>query len=92
MKQNKINKLFLILVSIQTIILGILFLIQILRIYYGNDKIFTLDICKKYILQILPVIILWIVLIIFSFIYLQINKYNFKILGNRVLGVDFQLL
>ena len=78
MKQNKINKLFLILVSIQTIILGILFLIQILRIYYGNDKIFTLDICKKYILQILPVIILWIVLIIFSFIYLQINKYNFK--------------
>ena len=78
MKQNKINKLFLIIVSIQTILLGILFIVQVLRIYYGNDQTFTADICKEYILQILPVIILWVVLLIASYIYLEVKNYKLK--------------
>ncbi len=74
MKQNKlINKLFLIIVSIQTVLMGILFIVQILRIYYENNALFTREICVKYIVQILPVIILWIVLIVVSFIWFNLK-------------------
>ena len=39
MQKNKlIDKLFLIIVSIQTILMGILFIVQILRIYYVYAK------------------------------------------------------
>ena len=79
MKKNKlIDKIILAIVSIQTILLGLLFIIQILRIYYGNDAIFTREICAEYIKQILLVIILWIVVIIGSYIYFHINKDNKK--------------
>ena len=48
MQKNKlIDKLFLIIVSIQTILMGILFIVQILRIYYGNNKTFTWEICGE---------------------------------------------
>ena len=74
MDKNKlIDKLFLIIVSIQTILLGILFIVQILRIFYGNEGNFSREICVKYILQILPVIILWILGIIISFVYFYIK-------------------
>ena len=70
MNKNKtLNKIFLILVSSQTILMGILFIVQILRIYYGNNKEYTSEICGRYLLQILPVILIWIVLIVVSYIY-----------------------
>lgn len=79
MKNNKfIDKLFLIIISIQTILMGILFIIQILRIYYGNSFEFTREICSKYLLQILPVIILWIITIIVNYIYFTIKNKSFK--------------
>lgn len=85
MSKNKLNKIFLIIVSFQTILMSILFIIQILRIYYGSDSInpFTRDICKQYLLEILPVIIIWILVIIGSGIYFVIkdekNKSKIKI-------------
>lgn len=71
--KNLKNKLFLIITSVQTIIMGFLFIIQVLRIYIGNEGKFTREICKDYIIQILPAIILWILLIIASFIYYYIK-------------------
>ena len=68
-KNKKISKILLLLVSIQTIIMGILFIVQILRIYFLNNKVFTSEICLRYILQIFPVIIIWIILIVLSYIY-----------------------
>ncbi len=73
-KNKKLNQLFLLLVSIQTILMGIVFIIQIFRIYYGNHQEFTRAICGKYILQILPVIVIWIVLIILSYIYHKLSN------------------
>lgn len=77
-KSNKLNKVILLVTSFQTIILGIAFIVQILRIYFGNSKVFTRDICGQYILEILPVIILWILVIIGSFIYFNINDFKYK--------------
>lgn len=79
MKSNiKLAKLFNLIVSIQTILMGIFFIIQILRIYYGNEATFTREICKQYLLQILPVFIIWCVLIIISFVYFKNIKFNQK--------------
>ncbi len=76
MSKNKLtNKIFLIVVSAQTLLMSILFIIQVLRIYYGNDGTFTREICSEYLLQILPVIIIWFVIIIASYIYFY-NKKN----------------
>ncbi len=71
---KRLSNIFMIFVSIQTIIMGIIFIIQILRIYYGNNKEFTSEICGKYVLQILPVIIIWILLIVLSYIYFRKSK------------------
>ena len=71
--KNITNKLFLILTSVQTGLMGILFIIQVLRIYLGNNKTFTREICKDYIMQILPAIIIWILLIIASFVNFYIK-------------------
>lgn len=74
MNKNKLHKIFLIIVSFQTILMGILFIVQVLRIYIGNDKEFNGDICGKYLLQILPVIIIWVLLITFSAYYFKSNE------------------
>ena len=78
MKSNKLSKIFLLLTSFQTILLGSLFIMQLLRIYFGNEKDFTREICGQYILEILPVIILWIILVIGSFIYFNITDFKYK--------------
>ncbi len=79
MKNKKlINKILLIVMSFQTILLGVAFIIQVLRIYFGNEKTFTREICGQYILEILPVLILWILLIIGSFIYFNITDFKYK--------------
>ena len=77
-KSNKLDKIFLLVTSFQTIILGIVFIMQVLRIYYGNNAVFTREICAQYILEILPVIILWVLLIIGSFIYFNITNFKYK--------------
>ena len=43
--QNKkmLDKLFLIIVSILTILMGLIFIIQILRIYYGKNGVHRRD-------------------------------------------------
>jgi hypothetical protein len=74
MHKTKLDKIFLIIVSIQTILMGILFGVQILRIYYGNDHTFTREICGKYLIQILPVIIIWGIVIIAAGIYFNIKN------------------
>lgn len=74
MHKTKLDKIFLIIVSIQTILMGILFGIQILRIYYGNNHTFTREICGEYLIQILPVIIIWILVIIAAGIYFNIKN------------------
>lgn len=81
MKDNKtLKRIFLIAVSIQTILMGIFFIVQILRIYYGNQAQFTSEICKQYLLQILPIVIIWLILIIFSSIkFNDKDKYIAKI-------------
>ena len=75
MKNKKIlDKLFLIIVSILTILMGIVFILQVLRIYYGNNKTFTREICGMYLIQMLPILIIWIVTVIASFVYFIINN------------------
>ena len=77
-KSNKVNKILVLCTSFQTILLGIVFIIQILRIYFNNNQVFTKEICTQYILEILPVLILWILLIIGSFIYFNISDIKYK--------------
>lgn len=75
-----IDKLFLIIVSVQTFLMGLLFIIQICRIYFGaDDKPYSREICGKYLGQILVVIIIWILLIIASGIYFTITSKEKKI-------------
>lgn len=75
MQKNKLlDKLFLIIVSILTILMGVIFIVQVLRIYYGNDKIYTQEICGKFLLEMLPIIILWILMVIVSFLYFSFKK------------------
>jgi hypothetical protein len=38
-KSNVLNKIFLLATSFHTVLLGIVFVIQVLRIYYFNEKI-----------------------------------------------------
>lgn len=75
MKQDKkLYKIFTIAVSVQTIIMGVFFIIQILRIYYANNSIYTREICGEYLIQMLPIIIVWILLVVFSAFYFETAK------------------
>lgn len=88
MKKNSLlNKVLLFIVTIQTILMGLLFIVQILRIYYGNNQTFTREICGKYLLQILPVIIMWIVVIIGSYIYYKKTK-SFKENSPKMMNIS----
>ena len=55
--QQFVDKLLLIIMSIQTILLGVLFIVQICRIYFGNNGHFTRELCIKYIHEIAVVYI-----------------------------------
>lgn len=79
MKNNKnfISKVFLIITSVLTFLLGIVFTIQLARIYFrdtNGTQMYTREICAKYLLQILPVIIIWVLIIIAAGIYLTIHS------------------
>lgn len=76
-----IDKLFLIIISVQTVLMGLLFIIQICRIYFAdpNGRPYSREICGQYLGQILVVIIIWILLIIASGIYFIITSKDKKI-------------
>ena len=79
MQKNKlIDKLFLIVVSILTILIGIVFIVQVLRIYYGNNGDYTFDICGKYLLEMLPIMIIWILSLVFSSVYFNLKRSSNK--------------
>lgn len=79
MNRNKlINKILPIITSAQTFLMAALFIVQVLRIYYGNKKVFTREICSLYLMQILPVIIIWIIILIVSFVYYRLNEQKDK--------------
>lgn len=73
-QDKKLYKIFTIAVSVQTIIMGIFFIIQVLRIYYANNSIYTREICGEYLIQMLPIIIVWILLVVFSALYFDTVK------------------
>ena len=75
--KNIIDKILLIIISIQTILMGVLFTIQVCRIYFGHSddgQIYTTSIVGKYLLQLLPAIIIWVLLVIAGFIYFTIKN------------------
>ena len=75
MKNKKlIDKLCLIIVSILTVLMGLIFIVQVMRIYYGNDKTYTREICGKFLLQMLPIIILWVISVIGTFVYFMFKN------------------
>lgn len=82
MDNKKLNKIFTIAVSVQTILMGIFFIIQVLRIYYANNSTYTREICGKYLLQMLPVIIIWVLLVLFSAFYFKKEKEKLPKLTN----------
>ena len=76
--KNKLDKIFLIITSVQTILMAVLFILQVCRIYFRDlevgEQIYTRQICVEYIKQILVVIIIWIILIAASGIYFTLNN------------------
>lgn len=77
MKKNKnlIDKIFLIVLSVQTFAMGIAFAVQILRIYFSADtRAFSREICARHLMEILPVMIIWLIMVIGFGIYFTINK------------------
>ena len=78
MNKRKIDKMLLIIISILTILMGFIFILQIARIYYGNNKTYSREICGKFLIEMLPIIILWVISVIVNFIYFNIKKCNNK--------------
>ena len=77
MKKNKnlIDTIFLTILSVQTVGMGVAFAVQVLRIYFSADKgAFSREICATHLLQILPVMIIWVLMVIANAIYFTINK------------------
>lgn len=78
-KNRIIDRIFLIIMSIQTVLMGIAFSVQAIRIYKanpGNDP-YTREIVWEHIKQISIILILWVLLIIACFIYFKIrNSYK----------------
>lgn len=62
-----------------TFLTAILFIIQVLRIYFGNDGTYTKDIVGKYLLQILFSMILWVLVVVAG----GILSFKFKLNDNK---------
>ena len=77
MKKNKnlIDTIFLTILSVQTVAMGVSFAVQVLRIYFRQDNgAFSREICAEHLLQILPVMIIWLIMVVINAIYFTINK------------------
>lgn len=68
------------IISFQTILLAIFFIIQTLRIYFGEytDQMYTREKVGSYLLEILVLIIIWIVVVIFGIIISFIKNVESK--------------
>lgn len=72
------NKILKISVSVVSVLMGLCFLVQVLRIYFG-EKTFTREIVSNYILQIIAVMIIWVILVICLQITLRKEVVNDKV-------------
>lgn len=62
-KEKLTRNIVWIAISIVTMLTAVLFIIQALRIYFGNNGTYTKDIVGKYLLQILFSMILWVLVV-----------------------------
>lgn len=75
-KQKTLRKIYTIALSVLSVIAGLLLIIQSQRIYHrdisANQQIYTAEIVKEYLTQILPVLILWVLAVIAGYIIWQV--------------------
>ena len=69
--KNKIKKIFRIVLACFTVVLGVLFLYQLLSIYFREvvGDTYTREIVAKKLTEILAPIVLWIILIVFGGVF-----------------------
>ncbi len=76
-KWNKTYKIVTIVITVISILMGIAFLVQTLRIYAAkNDPLYSRDIVGNHLLQILFVIILWIIAVIAGVVFAFLSHPN----------------
>lgn len=81
-KDKFARNLIWILISFQTILTGIFFVVQVLRIYLGRvdgEEIFTREKVGQYLLQILVLIIIWVLVVVVGIIMSFIKKMDYNI-------------
>ncbi len=75
-KQNQLRKIYGIALSVLSVIAGLLLIIQSQRIYHRNlvdgEQIYTVEIVVKYLAQISPVLILWVIVVIAGSVVWQV--------------------
>lgn len=70
MKRENIYKLIKYITAFFSVIMIICFIVQLARIFFGNlNPMYSRDLVGKYLLQILPVLILWVLAIIVGLIF-----------------------
>lgn len=80
MEKDKLTKrITWIAISFATALTAILLVVQVLRIFFGNDGVFTKDIVIKYLLQILFSLIIWVLVVIAG----GILSFKYKITDNK---------
>lgn len=80
-KDKFTRNLIWILISFQTILMGIFFVVQVLRIYFGRvdgEETFTREKVGQYLLQILVVIIIWILVVVVGIVMSFIKKMDYN--------------
>lgn len=76
-KWNKTYKIVTIVITVISILMGIAFLVQTLRIYTAkNDPIYSRELVGNHLLQILFVIILWIIAVIVGVVFAFLSHPN----------------
>lgn len=81
-KDKFARNLIWILISFQTILTSIFFVVQVLRIYLGRvdgEEIFTREKVGQYLLQILVLIIIWVLVVVVGIIMSFIKKMDYNI-------------
>lgn len=80
-KDKFARNLIWILISFQTILIGIFLVVQVLRIYFDRvdgEEIFTREKVGQYLLQILVLIIIWVLVVVVGIIMSFIKKMDYN--------------